>query len=327
MNGPLNTGVKMKFNSTSKNPNANLESKKVKYNQTTGLFTNPDRTIAFQSYEDANRYNMSLGGTPGVKPSETPMQDTLKNIRKPLKDKSTGVQYKDSIQRAEEMRKERLNKAWGINKPKLRQETSLERIHRIGYEHSSDATLKKPEHMSNPNIIKWENWKQPPRKFDNQDKTTYPSDPDQKERMSSWDMYIDSARIDPKDPQSKDTKRMLMKQYYSKKSYEGPKNMSDKELKLIGKHKSQLEKPKPIIDVSSFEPLIKPHRPSPEPEVNINEVIRDRASMKPGINKELLQLNADINKNIKYVLGEKAESQESVSEENKSNIEEGEPND
>ncbi len=49
--------------------------------------------------------------------------------------------------------------------------------------------------------------------------------------------------------------------------------------------------------------------------------------MKPGINKELLQLNADINKNIKYVLGEKAESQESVSEENKSNIEEGEPND
>ena len=98
----------MKFNSTSKNPNANLESKKVKYNQTTGLFTNPDRTIAFQSYEDANRYNMSLGGTPG----DTPFQDTLKNIRKPLKDGSKGVQYKDSIQRAEEMRKERLNKAW-----------------------------------------------------------------------------------------------------------------------------------------------------------------------------------------------------------------------
>jgi len=324
MNGPLNTGVKMKFNSTSKNPNANLESKKVKYNQTTGLFTNPDRTIAFQSYEDANRYNMSLGGTPGVKPSETPMQDTLKNIRKPLKDKSTGVQYKDSIQRAEEMRKERLNKAWGINKPKLRQETSLERIHRIGYEHSSDATLKKPEHMSNPNIIKWENWKQPPRKFDNQDKTTYPSDPDQKQRMSTWDLYVEKAKKFPGDADSKDTRRMLMKQYYNK---DQKGMMTDKELKIIGKHKSQLEKPKPIIDVSSFEPLIKPHRPSPEPEVNINEVIRDRASMKPGINKELLQLNADINKNIKYVLGEKAESQESVSEENKSNIEEGEPND
>ena len=314
----------MKFNSTSKNPRADLKNKMVQYNQTTGLFTNPDRTIAFKSYEDANRYNMSLGGTPGVKPSETPMQDTLKNIRKPLKDKSTGVQYKDSIQRAEEMRKERLNKAWGINKPKLRQETSLERIHRIGYEHSSDANLKKPEHMSNPNIIKWENWKQPPRKFDSQDKTTYPSDVDQRERMSTWDLYVEKARKFPGDEDSKDTRRMLMKQYYNK---DQRGDMTDKELKIIGKHKSQLEKPKPIIDVSSFEPLIKPHRPSPEPEVNINEVIRDRASMKPGINKELLQLNADINKNIKYVLGEKAESQESVSEENKSNIEEGEPND
>ena len=68
----------MKFNSTSKNPNAKLESKKVKYNQTTGIFSNPDRTIAFQSYEDANRYNKSLDETHG----ETPMQDALKNIRK-----------------------------------------------------------------------------------------------------------------------------------------------------------------------------------------------------------------------------------------------------
>ena len=101
----------MKFNSTSKNPNKNLESKKVKYNQTTGLFSNPDRTIAFQSYEDANRYNNSLDETPG----ETPMQDALKNIRKPLKDGSTGVKYKNAFERNEEVRKERLNKAWGIN--------------------------------------------------------------------------------------------------------------------------------------------------------------------------------------------------------------------
>jgi hypothetical protein len=296
----------------------------VQYNQTTGLFTNPDRTIAFKSYEDANRYNMSLGGTPGVKPSETPMQDTLKNIRKPLKDKPKGVQYKDVFQRNEERRKEQLNKAWGIEKPKLRQETSLERIHRIGYEHSSDANLKKPEHMSNPNIIKWENWKQPPRKFDSQDKTTYPSDVDQRERMSTWDLYVEKARKFPGDEDSKDTRRMLMKQYYNK---DQRGDMTDKELKIIGKHKSQLEKPKPIIDVSSFEPLIKPHRPSPEPEVSIDEVIKEKAGIEPGISKDLLQLNADINKNIKYVLGEKAESQESENEENKSNIEEGEPND
>ena len=297
--------------------------KMVQYNHTTGLFTNKDRTIAFKSYEDANRYNKSLGGTPG----DTPFQDTLKNIRKPLKDGSKGVQYKDSIQRAEEMRKERLNKAWGLTKPKVRQETSLERIERIGYEHSGDATLKKPAHMNNPNIVTYENWGQRPKPFKHEDKSTYPSDLDQRQKMNTWDMLVESAKRDPKDENSKDTKRMLMKQYYNKdqRGY-----MNDSELKLIGKHKSQLEKAKPIINISSFEPLLRPvptPTPTPKPEVSIDEVIRERAGIEPGISKDLLQLNADINKNIKYVLGEKAESQESENEENKSNIEEGEPND
>jgi len=298
----------MKFNSTSKNPNANLESKKVKYNQTTGIFSNPDRTIAFQSYEDANRYNKSLDETPG----KTPMQDTLKNIRKPLKD--GGVKYKNAFERNEEVRKERLNKSWGISKvkPKVRQETSLERIERINYEFG-DATLKKPAHMNNNNIVTFENWGQRPKPFNHQERDTYPSDKDQQQKMNTWDMLVESAKMDPKDENSKDTKRMLMKQYYNKKGL-GREYMNDSELKLIGKHKSQLEKPKPIIDVSSFGPLIKPHRPSPEPEVNINEVIEENSRMKPGISEDLVKLNADIAKNIKYVLGEKEESQESENE-------------
>ena len=169
--------------------------KMVQYNHTTGLFTNKDRTIAFKSYEDANRYNKSLGGTPG----DTPFQDTLKNIRKPLKDGSKGVQYKDSIQRAEEMRKERLNKAWGLTKPKVRQETSLERIERIGYEHSGDATLKKPAHMNNPNIVTYENWGQRPKPFKHEDKSTYPSDLDQRQKMNTSDMLVERSKRDPKD--------------------------------------------------------------------------------------------------------------------------------
>jgi len=36
--------------------------------------------------------------------------------------------------------------------------------------------------------------------------------------------------------------------------------------------------------------------------------------MKPGISEDLVKLNADIAKNIKYVLGEKEESQESENE-------------
>ena len=307
----------MKFNSTSKNPNANLESKKVKYNQTTGIFSNPDRTIAFQSYEDANRYNKSLDGTPG----ETPMQDTLKNIRKPLKDGSKGVQYKNAFERNEEVRKERLNKAWGISKvkPKVRQETSLERIERINYEFG-DATLKKPAHMNNNNIVTFENWGQRPKPFNHQERDTYPSDKDQQQKMNTWDMLVESAKMDPKDENSKDTKRMLMKQYYNKKGL-GREYMNDSELKLIGKHKSQLEKPKPVIENPSlsFEPLIKPHRPSPEPEISIEEAIQQNSGIEPGISKDLLQLNVDIKKNIDYVLGDdqkdESRNKETINEE------------
>ena len=319
----------MKFNSTSKNPRADLKSKLVQYNQTTGLFTNPDRTIAFKTYEDANRYNMALGGTtnrtpggtPNKTPSKTPFQDTLKNIQK----KPTGVQYKNSLERAEEERKERLNKAWGLNKPKVRKETMLERIERMTYEYG-DTSVPKPKHYDNPNIVKDENWKQPPRKFSSQDKTTYPSDVDQRQRMSTWDMLIESARRDPKDPNSKDTKRMVMKQYYNK---DQRKWMADNELKLIGKHKSQLDKPKPVIEnptLSLTPPIWKREEPvSNEPEINIEDVIKEKTRMKPGLNEDLVKLQSDINKNIEYVLGpvKKEESQESVSE-RKINIEEGE---
>jgi len=307
----------MKFNSTSKNPNANLESKKVKYNQTTGIFSNPDRTIAFQSYEDANRYNKSLDETPG----KTPMQDTLKKIRKPLKDGSTGVKYKNAFERNEEVRKERLNKSWGISKvkPKVRQETSLERIERINYEFG-DATLKKPAHMNNNNIVTFENWGQRPKPFNHQERDTYPSDKDQQQKMNTWDMLVESAKMDPKDENSKDTKRMLMKQYYNKKGL-GREYMNDSELKLIGKHKSQLEKPKPVIENPSlsFEPLIKPHRPSPEPEISIEEAIQQNSGIEPGISKDLLQLNVDIKKNIDYVLGDdqkdESRNKETINEE------------
>ena len=332
----------MKFNSTSKNPNANRESKKVKYNQTTGLFTNPDRTIAFQSYEDANRYNKSLDETHG----ETPMQDALKNIRKPLKD--GGVKYKNAFERNEEVRKERLNKAWNINQhpaekyyedrltevdkkgtsylskqlkkptPKVRQETSLERIGRINYEFG-DATLKKPAHMNNPNIVTFENWGQRPKPFSHHDRSTFPSDKDQQQKMNTWDMLVESAKMDPKDENSKDTKRMLMKQYYNKKGL-GREYMNDNELKLIGKHKSQLETPKPVIEkpTLSLAPIYRPV-PTPEPEVSVEEVIKQKSRVSPGVSEDLLRLTKDINKNIEYVLGadqkDESRNKETINEE------------
>jgi len=204
-------------------------------------------------------------------------------------------------------------------KPKVRQETSLERIERINYEFG-DATLKKPAHMNNNNIVTFENWGQRPKPFNHQERDTYPSDKDQQQKMNTWDMLVESAKMDPKDENSKDTKRMLMKQYYNKKGL-GREYMNDSELKLIGKHKSQLEKPKPVIENPSlsFEPLIKPHRPSPEPEISIEEAIQQNSGIEPGISKDLLQLNVDIKKNIDYVLGDdqkdESRNKETINEE------------
>ena len=89
----------MKFNSTSNTPTKPTGPKekfKVKYNSTTGLFSNPNRTVAFQNYNEAEIYNQSIDKTPinklnaankprvspGVNASNTPFQNTLKNIQK-----------------------------------------------------------------------------------------------------------------------------------------------------------------------------------------------------------------------------------------------------
>ena len=202
--------------------------------------------------------------------------------------------------------------------PKVRQETASERIERITYEY--DDNNKKPDHMNNPNIVTYENWGKRPKAFKHEDKSTYPSDMDQRQKMNTWDMLVESAKMDPKDENSKDTKRMLMKQYYNKdqRGY-----MNDSELKLIGKHKSQLEKAKPIINISSFEPLLRPvPTPTPKPEISVDEIIKQKSGITPGISEDLLRLNADIAKNIEYVLGEKEESQESENEKKQFNKEE-----
>ena len=75
--------------------------------------------------------------------------------------------------------------------PKPRLETMLERTMRIMYEHGE--TNEKPKHLANRNIITYENKDVPPKKFDAIDKSTYPSDRDQYQRLIQ------------KDPQMKNT--------------------------------------------------------------------------------------------------------------------------
>ena len=58
-------------------------------------------------------------------------------------------------------------------KSQIRKETMPERIDRMIYQYDSPAGMKKPKHYDNPNIIDDENWKQRPKKFDNNDPSTH----------------------------------------------------------------------------------------------------------------------------------------------------------
>ena len=115
---------------------------------------------------------------------------------------------------------------------------------------------------------------QMPRPYNQYDKKTYPSNPKQKRLGETWDALVQDAKNNPNDPNSKDTKKMLLKQYNSNQK----KYLNDDELKLIGKHKSQLPKPPEVkipdvvLEPSYFMPEKDPL--SMQLEKQFNEMLR-----------------------------------------------------
>ena len=102
-------------------------------------------------------------------------------------------------------------------KPRL--ETMPERIERIMYEYG-EAGAKKPAHYDNKNIITYENKGVPPKKFDAMDKSTYPSDRDQYQRLIQKDPQMKNtmtsneivlAEFTPKDIKAMDPKDRKLK--------------------------------------------------------------------------------------------------------------------
>ena len=56
---------------------------------------------------------------------------------------------------------------------------------------------------------------------------------------------------------------------------------------------------------------------------SLDEVLSKKTRVKPGLSEDLLGMRSDINKNVKYVLGDKKENQsESKNEKNQTNNEE-----
>ena len=137
-----------------------------------------------------------------------------------------------------------------------REENLNERLERLLYEYEDGP---KPKHYDNPNIVDSENYKQPPKKYNSNDPSTFPSDRSQRQKMTNWDFIMQSARGNPKE--MKDVREILNKSYKS-----NPDLLTDQELKMIGKYKSKNkvelpEIPKPIINIPEPTPPPKPTKP------------------------------------------------------------------
>ena len=124
---------------------------------------------------------------------------------------------------------------------KVRQEDMQERLERLLYEYEDGP---KPKHYDDPNIIDHENFKQRPVPFNNNDSSTFPSNRNQRQRMNTWELMLETAKGNPKE--MKEIRSVLRDAYKS-----NPKNLTTQELKMIGKYKSPTPvEDKPIINTS-----------------------------------------------------------------------------
>ena len=123
----------------------------------------------------------------------------------------------------------------------VREERLDERLERLLYEYEDGP---KPKHYDDPRIIDSENFKRRPVPFNNNDSSTFPSNRNQRQRMNTWELMLETAKGNPKE--MKEIRSVLRDAYKS-----NPKSLTTQELKMIGQYKSP--KPveeKPIINTS-----------------------------------------------------------------------------
>ena len=123
----------------------------------------------------------------------------------------------------------------------VREERLDERLERLLYEYEDGP---KPKHYDDPRINDSENFKRRPVPFNNNDSSTFPSNRNQRQRMNTWELMLETAKGNPKE--MKEIRSVLRDAYKS-----NPKSLTTQELKMIGQYKSP--KPveeKPIINTS-----------------------------------------------------------------------------
>ena len=267
----------------------------------------------------------STSKTPGVKPKEDEklFENIIDNLGKPKGTPSIAQQTINfSPKKLTPGVKQKILSTPQVQpkvKPKVRVETMPERIERITYEY--DENDKRPVHLDNPLIVSQEdmtNRNLRPKQFSNLDPNSYPSNPKQKKALTTWEIMVDQAK-NPKDSYDRESAKQVRQTILD--SWKKPsmrQYLGEDELELIGRSKKQLEAKRKIQEEQIKERPVYVEPVRYEPEVKLTDYIEEKASIKPGITKELIQLQTDIKKNMDYVMGrddKKEESKESVSNE------------
>ena len=155
------------------------------------------------------------------------------------------------------------------SKPKYREENFNERLERMHYEYDNGP---KPKHYDNPYIVDSENFKKPPKKFDSQDSSTFPSDRSQKQKISTWDLIVEDAKNNP--GAMKEIRQILKDNYKS-----NPKSLTEKELAMIGRSKKQLKEtikgltpvtPTPVVEIPK----------ATTPAFDLNKYIKEQSDLR-----------------------------------------------
>ena len=124
--------------------------------------------------------------------------------------------------------------------------------------------------------------------------------PDQLKKSFQWEKNLNITK-NPKDKYQREIAKQTRQEI--KRIYDKPKirkYLGDDELRLVGKHPDQQKRYEIPKVETPFN--VEPYR-SAQP-TKVQEYVNNKARYQPGISEDLLRLTAEVNKNMKYVMGE-----------------------
>ena len=177
------------------------------------------------------------------------------------------------------------------SKPIVRKENLDERIQRMVYQYDGKPNDKPPLHYNNPNIIDEENYGKRPKPFNNNDPSSYPSDRDQRQRISSWDLILDTTIKSGTAREKKEMRKYLWDKY---KDPNQRKYFSEKEKRFISAYKPP-EVTIPKVDTTILTQNFKPI------EQTIEDKIREQQFQK--MLEDQRRAKAEKQGGLAYLLG------------------------